>query len=453
MALKVSKWIVSSIKNSNLNGKHLGIGAKKRLSKDISLYQLVTYGVGVMIGAGIYVLIGKASGVAGYSVWLSFMLASIIAGLSGLSYAEMSSMFSSSSAEYEYCENAFKRKWLAKTIGVLKLVTLIIGMSAVSLGFGGYMTRLLGLAPFIWAFVLLTAVFLLNLFRIKFLSKLNNLIVIVTVLGLFAIIISSLFHISSINHFFEFKEGFTPVFSGAALIFFAFLGFEDLVSLGEESKSAKKNMPKALILSLIIVAIIYMLVSFVSIGVVTPQELYISDSPMSEVAGITMGSFGSFITSIIALATTASTVLVMFLSFTRMAYGISKKKVLPKIFQVLNKNSVPIFTALLGYIICVLVVLSKDISSVAGITDFGALSIFATVNLANIVLRYRKPHLKRNFKTPLNIGKFPLISAFGLISAVWMILHLEFIVTIIGMGIVVIIALFFALSHYFKNPN
>jgi APA family basic amino acid/polyamine antiporter len=165
-----------------------------------------------------------------------------------------------------------------------------------------------------------------------------------------------------------------------------------------------------------------------------------------------MGSLGSFITSIIALATTASTVLVMFLSFTRMTYGISKKKVIPKIFQVLNKNSVPIFAALLGYIICVLVVLSKDISSVAGIADFGALSIFATVNLVNIVLRYKRPHLKRNFKTPLNIGRFPLVSAFGLISAIWMILHLEVFVILVGLIILGLVLLLFARGENVYKP-
>ncbi|HOI18278.1 MAG TPA: APC family permease [Candidatus Woesearchaeota archaeon] len=429
----------------------LGIGKKKKLNKDLSLVELVMYGVGVMIGAGIYVLIGKASGIAGYSVWLSFILASVIAGLSGLSYAEMSSMFSSSSAEYEYCENSFNKKWIAKTIGVLKLATLIIGMSAVSLGFGGYMSRLLGLSSVIWGFVLLTGVFLLNLFRIRFLSKLNNWIVLVTILGLFAIIVSGVFHIQSTEHFFEFKEGFTPVFAGAALIFFAFLGFEDLVSLGEESKSAKKNMPKALVLSLVIVAIIYMLVSFVSVGVLEPKELASSDSPMSEVANVTMGKMGGFVTSIIALITTSSTVLIMFLSFTRMAYGISKKKVIPKIFQVLNNNSVPVFAAVLGYILCVLIVFTGDISSVAGITDFGALSIFASVNLANIFLRYKKPNLKRGFKTPLNVGKFPVVSALGLVSAVWMILHLEVIVIFAGMGIVLgIIFLFVIIDKILK---
>ncbi len=432
-------------------GKDLGV--KRKLSKDLTLRELVTYGVGVMIGAGIYVLIGKASGVAGYSVWLSFILASVIAGLSGLSYAEMSSMFSSSSAEYEYCEKSFKRKGIAKTIGVLKLATLIIGMGAVSLGFGGYMSRLLGLAPFVWGFVLLTGVFLLNLFRIKFLSKINNWIVLATVLGLFAIIVSGLFHINSFEHFFEFKDGFTPVFSGAALIFFAFLGFEDLVSLGEESKSSKKNMPKALVISLVIVAIVYMLVSFISIGVLSPRELAKSDSPMSEVANITMGKIGGDITSIIALITTSSTVLVMFLSFSRMTYGLSKKKVVPKIFGLLNQNSVPVFAVLFGYIASVLVVLIKDISSVAGITDFGALSIFAVVNLANIVMRYKRPNVKRSFKVPLNFGKFPVISGLGFISTIWMITHLEKMVIIVGLLILAVVLLFFAREDKIFNSN
>ena len=159
------------------------------LKRQMGLFQITMYGVGLILGAGIYVLIGEAVGFAGNSVWVAFVLGSIVALFTGFSYAELSSIFPKSAAEYVFIKNAFKSNFFAFVIGWLSAVTSIITATTVALGFGGYFLEFFDVPMIISAIGLLGALSLLNFIGIRESAWINTVFTIIEAVGLILIII------------------------------------------------------------------------------------------------------------------------------------------------------------------------------------------------------------------------------------------------------------------------
>lgn len=423
-----------------------------KLKRSVTLFEAVMYCLCVIIGAGIYVLIGVAAGSAGNVTWLAFLFAALIAGCTGLSYAELSSKMPYDAAEYTYTKEAFKSKRFAFGIGWFKLITAIIAAAAVSLGFGGYFSILFGVHPLVGAILIVLIALGINIYSVQNTLKISAIFVSITFLGLLLIIITGWGYVGSINYF-DFTFGWGGVFTAAALIFFAFLGFEDVANLSEESKNPRKILPKAIVISIIISTILYTLVSLVAISVVPWNELAVSAAPLAQVAQVTMGSsFGGLLMSIIALFATGSTVFVLFFAYSRMVFGMAEKGSLPLIFLKISKKRRIPYTALVCVgAITILFILLQDLKFVASLTDFGALFVFMIVNLSLIVLRYRKTQFKKYFKVPLNIGKFPVLPAIGVVFSLYMLTKLSLIVAIISL--LIFIAGFFIFTLYIEKKD
>lgn len=404
-----------------------------RLKKELSLWEAVIYGVGIILGAGIYALIGKGAGLAGNSIWLSFILAAIVSSFTGLSYAELSSMFPKAAAEYVYAKNAFKSGIIAFLIGWIAILSDIIAASTVALGFATYFYALFNVNMLVTAVSLLILLSVINFLGIKESAKLNIAFSIIEVFGLILIIIISISFFGSVNYF-EMPYGARGILSAAALIFFAYIGFEDLANIAEETKRARKNIPKALILSIIITTTIYILVSISVVSLVNWKELSGSTAPLALAASKVFGDKAFLLMSTIALFATANTVLVLLIVGSRMIYGMSREGILPKAFSKIHKKRrTPWISVFFIMFLTILFSLFGDIKVVASITDFGIFIIFLVVNASTIFLRYKMPKKKREFKLPLNIKNFPLISFFGLISAFILLIHLELLTIVYGL--------------------
>ncbi|HLD39262.1 MAG TPA: amino acid permease [archaeon] len=401
-----------------------------RLKRNVTLWEATMFCLCVIIGAGIYVLIGIAAGQAGNSTWLAFLVAALIAGCTGLSYAELSSKLPYDAAEYTYSKEAFKSGKFAFGIAWLKLVTAIIAAAAVSIGFGGYFSNLFGINGLVGAILIVVISLAVNILSAEATLKLSAVFAGITILGLLIIVVSGLGYIGSVNYT-ELTFGWGGIFSGAALIFFAFLGFEDVANLSEESKNPKNILPKAIIISIIVSTVIYTLVSLVAISVIPWDELSKSSSPLTDVANVTLGPSSNIFMNIIALIATGSTVVVLFFAYSRMIFGMSEKKSLPKIFiRISKKRRVPYIALFSVGIITILFILLQDLKFVASLTDFGALFVFMVVNLALIFIRYRKPKMRGHFKVPINIGKIPVTAAVGFLFSFYMLLTLSIAVAI-----------------------
>ena len=223
------------------------MGGKIKLKRSLGLLEVTFSGMGVILGAGIYALIGEAAGLAGNAVWLSFVLAALVAVFTGLSYAELASLFPRASAEYEYIGQAFSRNW-AFIIGWLIISSGVISTAAVALGFAGYFRAISGMPLVSSALLLIALLALVNLRRSQAVCLVGHLFYLDRIPGLVIIILIGLPILGSVDYL-EMPFGFSGIFQAAALIFFAFIGFEEMVKLSEETREPEKTIPRALILA------------------------------------------------------------------------------------------------------------------------------------------------------------------------------------------------------------
>jgi APA family basic amino acid/polyamine antiporter len=241
------------------------------------------------------------------------------------------------------------------------------------------------------------------------------------------IIILGVKHIGSTN-LLAFETGFSGVLKATALVFFAFIGFESIVKLSEETKNPNKTIPKALLLSIFITTIVYVLVAISAVSIISYEKLSLSKAPLAEVASVSLGSFGNiafFVLAIIALFSTLNTVLLSLVTSSRLTYGLADQKAIPEKFgEIHPKTRTPWLAIFLIGILSLVFVFFESIEIVANITNISIFLTFAFVNASLLVLRYKINPNRVKFKIKfLNIGKFSVIALLGLITSLVMLVY------------------------------
>ncbi|MFW9781280.1 MAG: APC family permease [Candidatus Heimdallarchaeota archaeon] len=418
-----------------------------KLKRKISLFGLTAYGVGNVLGAGIYALIGEVVGITGNLSWLAFILAAITGAFTGLSYAELSAMYPKSAAEFVYTEQAFNRRILSFILGWIIIFSGILSASTVALGFAGYISDILGIdistMKIIFAIYLILILSVINFIGIKTSTRMNIIFTIIEASGLIFIIVIGIPHIGSVNYFeMPTLNSFEAIFSAVALIFFAYIGFEDIANVAEEVKEPQRKLPKAIVISILITTILYCLTAISVVSILPYSTIAASDAPLREVANEVLGPIGANVISLIALFATANTVLIMLIVTSRMIYGMARDKALPEeLSKISPKNRIPISAALFTMIFTIISVLFGDITIVANATVFGVLITFFLVNISLIALRKNKPELERPFKLKPSIGWIPIIALLGSIVCAALLFTFEWYIyiiqiIIIGIGII-----------------
>jgi len=398
---------------------------KVRLKRSLGLFEMTTYGIGIIVGAGIYALIGQGAATAGNALWLSFFVGAVIAALTALSYAELGSMFPRDAAEYIYSKKAFDSKSISFVVGWLTIFVQIVAASTVSLGFGGYLYNLTGINPVVAALSLVIVLSFINFLGIKESAAVTIITTMIEMAGLIIVIIIGSRFFGSVNYF-EMPQGLSGVLTAAIIMFFAYLGFEEIVNVSEEIKNPRKVIPKAIFLSVSISTVIYMLVSIAAVSTISWQKLGQFQAPLTEIAAIGLPQ-SSLIMSIIALFSTGSTALIMLLATSRKIFGMTEEhSALPSFLSALHpKRRTPHFAITIALLISIGLIMIGNIKTVAELTNFGAFAVFFTVNLSLIWLRYREPNAKRPFKVPFNIGNFPVTAALGSAITLYMLKFFE----------------------------
>ncbi|MBI4017496.1 MAG: amino acid permease [Candidatus Aenigmarchaeota archaeon] len=395
------------------------------LKRELSFWTLTLYGIGIILGAGIYVLIGKGAGIAGNAVWISFGAAALVAAFTGLSYAELAGMFPRTAAEYIYTKRAFGSNALAFAVQWTMLFTLIVSASTVALGFGGYLNFLTGIGTFPAAVGLLIVLSAINYIGIKESARFNVLGSLVETSGLLIVVlIGAMFFGRTHVDYFAAPAGVTGILSATALIFFAYIGFEEMVNLAEETKNAQKVVPRALLTALFISTVLYMLVSVSSVTVLGADALANSQAPMAEVVAAAIPQ-AKLMMTLIALFATSNTVLAILVVASRMLYGLSCNNTLPGICSLVGKRGTPYASVMLVMALSVAALLIGDIKTIALLTDIGVFLVYIAINAALITLRYKAPAIERTFRSPLSIGRFPILALLGIVSSGVLLLHFE----------------------------
>jgi APA family basic amino acid/polyamine antiporter len=407
------------------------------LRRALSLWEATICGVGVIVGAGIYALVGKAAGLGGSAVWLSFVIAALVAAFTGFSYAELSSMFPKAGAEYDYSWHAFGR-FIAFIVGWLIIIGGVVSAATVALGFAGYAKALFGFPVLLMAAIAIVASSAILVYGIKESAILAAIFTIVELGGLLIIIAVGLPHIGHINYF-EMPHGIGGVFSAAALIFFAYIGFEQVARLSEETKHAKTIVPKAILLSIGISTVLYVLVAIAAVSVLGWSALYNSTAPLADVAATALGSNAFIVLSLIALFSTSNTVLLILLATSRTLYGMASEKSLPAIVAWIHpKRQTPIIAILLCMIFGIIFLFLGDIEIVAETTDFMIFITFIVINAAVVWLRVKLPQHSRPFKVPWSIKGIPVLSLLGLATCIFLLMNLSLLVFAYGIVIILI---------------
>ncbi|MBI2138381.1 amino acid permease [Candidatus Woesearchaeota archaeon] len=424
------------------------------LKRDLNLFTLSLYGIGVIIGAGIYSLLGVGAGMAGNAVWLSFVLAAFIAGLTGLSYAELCSMFPKDAAEYNFTKKAFRREGLSFIMGWLMVFAGVVSAVAVAYGFAGYFTHLFGGEIKVVAFGLLAVLSLLTYLGNKSSSLFNGIAIVMSLLGLLIIIGAGLvFYLNNgvVQNLLETPPGigFKGIIAATGIVFFAFLGFEEIVNLSEETKHARRTVPLALMIAIAVSTIFYVLVSLAAVNLVGWERLASSPAPLTEALSSYLPG-AEIILLIAGLFATANTPLILLIVSSRIIYGMSSAHSLPRPLSMIGKRGTPVVAVAIVTLSALGLSLLSGIKTLASVTDISLFLVYAGVNAAMIGMRFRAPTKKREFRVPFNIGNFPVLAFVALLLSLGMVFSFEAKILAIETGAV---AVGFFFYHLFREPQ
>ncbi|MBW3012497.1 APC family permease [Candidatus Woesearchaeota archaeon] len=387
-----------------------------RLKRVVGLAGLLAAGIGTILGARIYALVGKAAAFSGNSLWIAFVISAVIAMFTGLSFAELSSKFPKAGGPYYYAWRIFNRK-VGFFVGLGMIVAGILVSVTLCLAFGGYVSSLIPVPAILSAIALIAIVAAINYLGVKEAIGFNFVATLIELAGLIIIIALGVKFFGSANYFEFPSDGFVGILGAVGVIFFAYLGFEDVVNLAEETKHAKKLVPLAVILSVVITTIVYVLVAVAAVSVVPAEVLAQSDAPLTLVFRTATNMPAGYLFSVIALVSIFNTILLMFLATTRIVYSMGRDKALPRIFSKLHeKRKIPHISIFALSVVVFFLIFIKNITLVAQLTDIVILAVFVVINLAVIKLRYSDID-EKGFTIPFNIGKFPLVPFLGVLTS------------------------------------
>ncbi len=414
-----------------------------KLTREMSLMDATLIGVGAMIGAGIFVLIGIAAGVAGPALILSFALNGFVALFTAMSYAELGSCYHDAGGGYLWVKEGLP-KWNGFISGWMSWFAHAVACSLYAIGFGAYfdlMFKELGVTIPHWAFlpphkILAVAAALLfayiNFRGASEAGKIGNLVTITKIVILFIFVG---FGIDIIFHTANWKSSFTPflangwggVFKAMGLTFIAFEGYEVIAQSSEEIKNPKKNIPKAVFLSLIIVVPIYLLVAVAALGAVKPHGMtpwdYLASHKETALVEVARGFFvgGGVMILFGGLISTMSALNATIFSSSRVAFAMGRDRNFPAFFSKVHpKNFTPHWAIMISLIIIVLMAVSLPIEDVASAADIMFLLLFLQVNIAMIRLRKKRPDLDRGFFVPL----YPWFSILGIVMLLFIAIYM-----------------------------
>ncbi|MBC8493992.1 MAG: amino acid permease [Candidatus Thioglobus sp.] len=375
------------------------------LKRTLTLPLLVLYGLGNILGAGIYVLIGKVSGVAGLLTPLSFFVASLLVVTTAFTYSELSSRYPVSAGEAVYLFKAFGNKYSALIIGLMITTTGVLSASTITVGFVGYLQIFIDINKYLAIIPILLLLSALAIWGIKQSIQAAALLTLIEISGLLIIIWFGRDYLPNIDtqiyiNAFAFNDAalWVGVFAGAFLAFYAFIGFEDMVNVAEEVKNPEKNMPRAILLSLAIATIIYTLVSLIAVNTIAPQTLAEHDAPLALIYQQLSGFSPNLIAGIGMLAI-INGALIQIIMASRVLYGMSRQHWLPEALSRVNTTTgTPIYATILTTVIIAILALWLPIVTLAELTSLFILIIFSLMHLALISIKTNKQSVSSNVR-------------------------------------------------------
>ncbi|MGP3930722.1 amino acid permease [Nonomuraea sp. KM88] len=425
-----------------------GRGEGGELRRTMSLWQLTLFSVGATLGTGIFVILGQAVPKAGPAVVLAFVLAAFTALLSALSYAELAGTIPVSGSSYSYAY-ATLGELVAWICGWCLMLEYAVSVAAVSVGWGEYLNSFLrslfgftlpdaitrspgqdgGVVNVTAILIVLLATWLL-LYGASESATANAVFVLIkiAVLLFFCAVAFTAFDAGNLSPLAP--MGVAGITAAASQVFFSYIGFDAASTAGEEAKNPRRDLPLAIVLSLAIVTIVYVLVALAAVGAMpwTEFDPESTEASLAYIADLAMGAtWPGLIVSFGAVIAIASVVLTVMYGQTRILFAMSRDGLIPRVFQKVNpRHQVPVANTLIVALFISVLAGLVPLGQLAEATSIGTLFAFAIVNVGVLVLRYRSPELPRSFRvpffpvTPILGAVFCLVVMAGLAGVTWL---------------------------------
>lgn len=380
------------------------MSSKVKLKRSLGLPLVALYGLGNILGAGIYVLVGKVAGFAGTSTTLAFILAMIIAGFTAFSYMELSGRYPVSASVSVYLHKAFGKRWLSILIGLAMVAGGVASAAALSQGFAGYLGSFINIPTPVASVGLICLLGVITLKGIGESAKTAAIFTVVEILGLGLIIWFGKTAFGEVDTAalltIDPKVGVGGLIAGTFLAFYAFIGFEDMVNVAEESKNPRRTMPLAILFSLVASTVLYLLVVIVATTLVSPSELANSSAPLTLVFEKS-GASNAQLLSLIGMVATINGVIVQIIMGSRILYGLARQGWLSSRLAEVNKqHRTPATATLVILSLMIAGTLLLPLVSLAQLTSLLVLSIFMLVNVSLIVIKRREPKHRGYISVP-----------------------------------------------------
>ena len=379
-----------------------------RLKRGLTLPLLALYGLGTTIGAGIFVLVGEVAGLAGTQAPLAFLIAALMAAPTALSFGELAARFPFSAGEAVYVENGLRLKGLPLLVGLMVAFAGLVSAAAISQGFAGYLRVFVELpAPALTA-GLIVLLAILAIWGIVESVTLAAILTVAEVGALVVIIAAGVDDLAArpekVAEMVSLPAAALPgILAGGVLAFYAFIGFEDMVNVAEEVRDVERSLPRAIIITLIVTTLLYVLVAAVAVTVVGSGELAGSEAPLALVFERATG-LGSAPISFVAVFAVVNGALVQIIMASRIFYGLSRLRHLPAVLgSVWMRTRTPVAATLLAAGMTMLFALTLPIVRLAEMTSFVTLSVFALVNAALVCLKRRHGPPPEGFRVPVAV--------------------------------------------------
>ncbi|MDB9969709.1 APC family permease [Porticoccaceae bacterium] len=367
-----------------------------QLKRSLTLPMLILYGLGTTIGGGIYALVGKVAARADMLAPLSFVAAAILSAFTALAFAELSSRYPKSAGEAVYVQQAFNKKSLTVAIGVLVVLNGCISAAALANGFVGYLQVFVPIPEWIAIIAITATLGLLAIWGIGQSVITAAVITLIEIAGLILIVWVTRSDLATFPvRLNEFNPGLNStmwlgILSGSFLAFYAFIGFEDMVNVAEEVVDVKKNLPRAIIVTLVLTTLIYCLVTLAAVLAVSPQQLGQQGAPLTYIYASKTGSDATLI-SLISLLAIVNGALIQMIMASRVLYGMSRQSLVPKqlhfMADINPRTQTPIKATLLVMFLVSILALSYAIESLAETTSLMILIIAVVVNTALVQIK------------------------------------------------------------------
>lgn len=382
---------------------------------------LTLYGLGTIIGAGIYVLVGEIAGQAGVFAPVAFLVAAIVAAFTGFTYGELAARMPVSAGEAVYVNAAFQRKWLSAITGWAVVLTGVVSAAALVNGFTGYFLVFIEL-PEWW--ITIALVVLLGVIAAWGIEQSAWSAAVMTVLSVVGLIWLLVVTFSAIEFRTLDLADFVPplnmatwsgIFIGGFLAFYAFVGFEDMVNVAEEVQDPERTIPRAIVIALVISTLLYALVAFAAVFTLPIDELQSSRAPLADMMAA-QGRGGEKGIAVLSLMSVVNGALVQVIMASRVLYGMARHDMAPERFSHVNaRTRTPVLATGVTVVVVLAFALWLPVGTLAQITSLIILLVFAVMHLVLLRLKISEPNPDGVSVVPFSLPVIGLLLTVGLI--------------------------------------